>query len=669
MKKVLFLFLFILFLSSSFALDCSELNPMDIGISNIDYSSYGTFNFVITEYSVFREFNADLKVIPQLQIVGVSTDGEIIDDEYNNSILNIYYGEISSSSINWEFSNKMYVNYDNPMPSINPQFPYPVNSFPDEVLDYLEFTDYANTNELVSNKANDLVNGVSDYFTALSNIAEFVAYYIEYDDSFSSTDFSATQVFSSQVGVCKEYSSLLISMLRNVNIPARYVSGYSFSNKGEATCSSFIGHSWVEAYVPSYGWMQIDPTFKEFFKLDAGHVPLYKAPDLDESIVQVSVMNNSQFSINSPNTDIEFISYYPPTQRVSMSLEIYPEEVRANDYFILNVAINNPLSTWFLDNIYLVSGESFNVYYTHEYSSIIVPPKSMIHKYYIIKTPTTIGCNPENCSGVTYFSPVIVNLGSGNSESFDITIVNGDALNTYSSLEELIPEQELELSTNLMIFNKEINPERVIDEEPVLGLDYQNIGNVKLDGLKIRLDYSNVSIVEDLGSLNIGDSEHYSRILEFSGVRGMTPVNITIYNNQFSISSSDSYVIVQEPTYSFNIQGLAEINQDVDYEVFLDYSIIPSDFVGSTIQVLVNNESIMNQAYNYDYVRFNISSTNLEYGTNDIEVIMNYFDSIGNEYLTSDSLIMDYKPKLSIIEWIQLIANAISEFFKLLFQG
>ena len=52
---------------------------------------------------------------------------------------------------------------------------------------------------------------------------------------------------------------MLLVMLRMIGIPARYVSGYICSNKtgmrGEGAT-----HAWVEAYIPFYGWLGIDPT-------------------------------------------------------------------------------------------------------------------------------------------------------------------------------------------------------------------------------------------------------------------------------------------------------------------------------------------------------------------------------------------------------------------------
>ncbi len=77
--------------------------------------------------------------------------------------------------------------------------------------------------------------------------------------------------------VCLEYSDLLIALLRSQGIPARMPIGYAYS--GDLKASPAVSdslHSWVEAYVPNVGWINIDPTwgekFDNFGKSDLDHI-------------------------------------------------------------------------------------------------------------------------------------------------------------------------------------------------------------------------------------------------------------------------------------------------------------------------------------------------------------------------------------------------------------
>jgi transglutaminase-like putative cysteine protease len=48
-------------------------------------------------------------------------------------------------------------------------------------------------------------------------------------------------------------------MLRMTGIPARYVSGY-ICPKNHELRGEGATHAWVDAYVPYYGWLGLDPT-------------------------------------------------------------------------------------------------------------------------------------------------------------------------------------------------------------------------------------------------------------------------------------------------------------------------------------------------------------------------------------------------------------------------
>lgn len=93
--------------------------------------------------------------------------------------------------------------------------------------------------------------------------------------------------------VCLEYSDLTISLLRAAGIPARMPIGYGYS--GDLKQSSSVSdslHSWVQAYVPNIGWMNLDPTwgekFDNFGNSDLDHVAFAIWGQDDDSPVAVT---------------------------------------------------------------------------------------------------------------------------------------------------------------------------------------------------------------------------------------------------------------------------------------------------------------------------------------------------------------------------------------------
>lgn len=62
-------------------------------------------------------------------------------------------------------------------------------------------------------------------------------------------------------GVCQDFAHIMITLVRNAQIPCRYVSGYLYQ-EGENRHPGADGatHAWVEALLPGLGWVGFDPT-------------------------------------------------------------------------------------------------------------------------------------------------------------------------------------------------------------------------------------------------------------------------------------------------------------------------------------------------------------------------------------------------------------------------
>jgi transglutaminase-like putative cysteine protease len=102
----------------------------------------------------------------------------------------------------------------------------------------------------------------SKNFTPLQaalQLNEYVFSNFSYDKAVTDVETTIDEVWKLKAGVCQDFAHVLLVMLRMIDIPARYVSGYVCPNKtglrGEGAT-----HAWVEAYIPFYGWLGLDPT-------------------------------------------------------------------------------------------------------------------------------------------------------------------------------------------------------------------------------------------------------------------------------------------------------------------------------------------------------------------------------------------------------------------------
>ncbi len=58
---------------------------------------------------------------------------------------------------------------------------------------------------------------------------------------------------------CTEYTDLLVALSRARGIPARYFEGLLYLDKSTGALAK-INHAWPDVYMPSVGWVALDPT-------------------------------------------------------------------------------------------------------------------------------------------------------------------------------------------------------------------------------------------------------------------------------------------------------------------------------------------------------------------------------------------------------------------------
>jgi transglutaminase-like putative cysteine protease len=115
---------------------------------------------------------------------------------------------------------------------------------------------------------------------------------------------TTAEVLESREGVCQDFAHLAVAVLRSAGVPARYVSGYLETRPPPGRPrlqGADASHAWASAYVPGWGWVDLDPTNRKLIDdsyvvvaigRDYGDVPPLRGVIFTESTkstLQVSV--------------------------------------------------------------------------------------------------------------------------------------------------------------------------------------------------------------------------------------------------------------------------------------------------------------------------------------------------------------------------------------------
>lgn len=83
----------------------------------------------------------------------------------------------------------------------------------------------------------------------------------EYSPQSTEVDSPIDEALLNRRGVCQDLAHIMITLVRGVEIPCRYVSGCLFHRvEDQDRSAADATHAWVEARLPGLGWVGFDPT-------------------------------------------------------------------------------------------------------------------------------------------------------------------------------------------------------------------------------------------------------------------------------------------------------------------------------------------------------------------------------------------------------------------------
>jgi len=100
-----------------------------------------------------------------------------------------------------------------------------------------------------------------DPLTAIRRLSEVIYEAFDYESGVTDAESPIDLALSARRGVCQDFAHIMITICRSWGVPARYVSGYLFTDReGGDRSDPEASHAWVEVFLPSTRWIGFDPT-------------------------------------------------------------------------------------------------------------------------------------------------------------------------------------------------------------------------------------------------------------------------------------------------------------------------------------------------------------------------------------------------------------------------
>jgi hypothetical protein len=291
MKRILFL-LIILFSTPAFA---EIANPQLIDKMQVEIIEYGSIevsgkvneiqlNLSIPQEDLYQKID-NFEVSDSKGLCSGECSYKFVFDKFGNKILNVNWKNPSEDT---DFSVKSIV-------SVNRRYSTEKKIYPE----FLKPTTLVQSTDPeiagIASKARG-----SD-FEKVAYLSKWINENIRYNTVYSDVNIPAKDILRLRIGVCKEFSNLLVSFLRNLGYYSAVTVGYVHPGK-IYTGQNFLPHGWIEAYNEEE--ILSDPTWGEVGYLDATHIKFATFPDSSWTFSSIYSTGFGSFSVNLKNSNV-----------------------------------------------------------------------------------------------------------------------------------------------------------------------------------------------------------------------------------------------------------------------------------------------------------------------------------------------------------------------------
>src|SRR5215207_8034888 len=154
------------------------------------------------------------------------------------------------------WADNVIENTGEPEPTIEGARLHPVEELPDNAIQFLLSSRYCEVDRM-SQMAWDLFGKTPPTWERVAAVMDWVHGHVEFGYAFARSTKTAFDVCDEKKGVCRDFQHLAITLLRALNVPARYCTGYLGDIGVPANPTPMDFSAWLEVYLGNK-WYALD---------------------------------------------------------------------------------------------------------------------------------------------------------------------------------------------------------------------------------------------------------------------------------------------------------------------------------------------------------------------------------------------------------------------------
>lgn len=551
MPKSIFFILLLLLLTSSLTLALSGENLYRYDELKTQVQIKGAFDLVPQDQAAkLKEAQVKLLLYPvedyRQRILEIQLQKGAFKD---NALTYVWNDGVIETK---KFGYTSVIETNNIKLKVNKKIPYPLSS--EDIKGYESYTLPTPTidsdNPKIIKKARELAQNQDDLFKVSFMLASWVESNVKYDLNSLTAQASqkASWVLDNKEGVCDEMSSLFVAMARSLGMPARFVSGISYTTS-DLFKENWQPHGWAEVYFPTIGWVPFDIAFGEFGYVDVTHITLREGFDATEPATKYEWLAD-QVKLNAHPLDFQINILKkgtPIPDEIQLEQEILQKDIGFGSYNLIKGIVKNKADSYAATTLQLAVPSEVEIQGRNR-RTILLSPKEVRQTYWVIHIPATLSEN------YIYQFPSMI-YSEKNVTSLDtFSAQKNKEIFSQTDIEKLTIQNEEKAYSRKIILDCNYPHELPLNQKATVQCTIKNSGSLNLQ--KINICLNKVCEIIDLPS---GQTKTTSLTI-LGETAGWQKIILSAENDLVEQKNALTYLVTDDPNLEIIPQYPSSIN-------------------------------------------------------------------------------------------------------------